>query len=112
MQPAHQGNRNDRGLELTGKCCPQHPRAPERRWGGAVVPQFLAAKGCTVPEGETPMTITSPLPLRSPAIPLTFAALPGGRFPPVLTAGHCRVAAPAGGEPMLVVHRYEDLLSV
>ena len=58
------------------------------------------------------MTITSSLPLRAPAIPLTFAALPGGRFPSVLTAGHCRVTAPAGGEPMLVVHRYEDLLSV
>jgi cytochrome P450 len=30
----------------------------------------------------------------------------------VLTEGHVRVTAPAGGEPMLVVHRYEDLLSV
>jgi cytochrome P450 len=43
---------------------------------------------------------------------LTFAATPGGRFPSVLTEGHVRVTAPAGGEPMLVVHRYEDLLSV
>jgi cytochrome P450 len=49
---------------------------------------------------------------RAPAIPLTFAAMPGGRFPPVLTKGHSRVTAPAGGEPMWVIHRYEDLLSV
>ena len=58
------------------------------------------------------MTITSSPPLRAPAIPLTFAALPGGRFPSVLTGGDSRVTAPAGGAPMLVVHRYEDLLSV
>jgi cytochrome P450 len=38
--------------------------------------------------------------------------MPGGRFPAVLTEDHARVTAPAGGEPMWVVHRYADLLSV
>jgi len=38
--------------------------------------------------------------------------MPGGRFPPVLTEGHTRVTAPAGGDPMWVIHRYADLLSV
>jgi cytochrome P450 len=58
------------------------------------------------------MMTTTSLANRVPAIPLTFAALPGGRFPSVLTGGQARVTAPAGGEPMLVVHRYEDLLAV
>lgn len=58
------------------------------------------------------MMTTGSLANRAPAVPLTFAALPGGRFPSVLTGGHARVTAPAGGEPMLVVHRYEDLLGV
>ena len=58
------------------------------------------------------MTTTDTLARPAPAIPLTFAATPGGRFPPVLTEGHSRVMAPAGGEPMWVVHRYPDLLSV
>ena len=46
------------------------------------------------------------------ATPLTFAASPGGRFPSVLTEDDGRVTAPAGGEPMWVIHRYDDLLSV
>ena len=58
------------------------------------------------------MTTTSSLGQRAPAIPLTFAATPGGRFPAVLTKGHARVTAPAGGEPMWVIHRYRDLLGV
>ena len=58
------------------------------------------------------MTTTSSLAQRAPATPLTFAAVPGGRFPPVLATGHARVTAPAGGEPMWVIHRYPDLLSV
>jgi len=49
---------------------------------------------------------------RAAATPLTFAAQPGGGFPAVLTEDHAEVAAPAGGEPMLVLHRYEDLLIV
>ncbi len=49
---------------------------------------------------------------RAAATPLTFAAQPGGGFPAVLTEDHAEVAAPAGGEPMRVLHRYEDLLSV
>ena len=49
---------------------------------------------------------------RAAASPLTFAAQPGGGFPAVLTEDHAEVAAPAGGEPMRVLHRYEDLLSV
>jgi cytochrome P450 len=58
------------------------------------------------------MTITSPRARPAPALPLTFAANPGGRFPPVLAEDDGRVTAPAGGEPMWVIHRYEDLLSV
>jgi cytochrome P450 len=58
------------------------------------------------------MTTTSCLAHLAPATPLTFAAVPGGRFPAVLTEDHARVTAPAGGEPMWVIHRYADLLSV
>lgn len=58
------------------------------------------------------MTTTCPMARPAAAIPLTFAALPGGRFPAVLTEEHAQVTAPAGGEPMWVVHRYTDLLSV
>jgi cytochrome P450 len=58
------------------------------------------------------MTTTCP-PARPPAATrLTFAASPGGRFPSVLTEDDARVTAPAGGEPLRVIHRYEDLLSV
>ena len=58
------------------------------------------------------MTATCSLARLAPAIPLTFAALPGGRFPSVLTEGHSWVTAPAGGEPMWVIHDYADLLGV
>ena len=58
------------------------------------------------------MTTTSPQARPAPALPLTFAANPGGRFPPVLAEDDGRVTAPAGGEPMWVIHRYDDLLSV
>ena len=59
------------------------------------------------------MTTTNYSPAdRAAATPLTFAAQPGGGFPAVLTEDHAEVAAPAGGEPMRVVDRYEDLLSV
>lgn len=58
------------------------------------------------------MTTTCPMAHQAAATPLTFAALPGGRFPSVLTESHAQVTAPAGGEPMLVVHRYTELLSV
>ena len=58
------------------------------------------------------MTTTSPQARPPSATPLTFAANPGGRFPSVLTEDDGRVTAPAGGEPMWVIHRYEDLLSV
>lgn len=58
------------------------------------------------------MTITNSPAERAAAAPLTFAAQRGGGFPPVLSEDHAEVTAPAGGEPMRVVHRYEDLLSV
>jgi cytochrome P450 len=58
------------------------------------------------------MTTTSCPVRRAPADPLTFAAQPGGQFPAVLTEDHAEVMAPAGGEPMWVVHRYAELLSV
>ncbi len=58
------------------------------------------------------MTTTSPQARPPSATPLTFAANPGGRFPSVLTEDDGRVTAPAGGEPMWVIHRCEDLLSV
>jgi cytochrome P450 len=58
------------------------------------------------------MTTTSCPARRAPADPLTFAANPGGQFPPVLSEDQAQVAAPAGGEPMWVLHRYTDLLSV
>ena len=58
------------------------------------------------------MTTTSCPVRRAPADPLTFTAMPGGRFPAVLTEDDARVTAPAGGEPMWVIHRYADLLSV
>jgi len=58
------------------------------------------------------MTTTSSPAGRSAATPLTFAAQPGGGFPDVLAEDHAEVVAPAGGEPMRVLHRYEDLLSV
>ncbi len=58
------------------------------------------------------MTATCCLTYQTPEIALTFAAVPDGRFPSVLTEDHSRVTAPAGGEPMWVVHRYADLLSV
>jgi cytochrome P450 len=60
----------------------------------------------------TPETATGPLAGRGAAVPLTFTALPGGRFPAALTEGNVRVTAPAGGEPMWVIHRYTDLLGV
>src|SRR5579859_1536519 len=112
MQATHQGARNERGLELQRTVLSLAPgmcrRALGRRGGAWSSWQRRAA----VPEGATSMTTTTSLANRAPAIPLTFAALPGGRFPSVLTGGHGRVTAPAGGKPMLVVHRYEDLLSV
>jgi cytochrome P450 len=58
------------------------------------------------------MTTTSSRAGRATATPLTFAAQPGGGFPDVLAEDHAEVVAPAGGEPMRVLHRYEDLLSV
>jgi cytochrome P450 len=58
------------------------------------------------------MTTASPGAVPAAAAPLTFAANPGGGFPSVLTEDGGRVTAPAGGAPMRVVHRYEDLLSV
>jgi cytochrome P450 len=58
------------------------------------------------------MTTASSPASRAATAPLTFAAQPGGGFPAVLSEDHAEVAAPAGGEPMHVVHRYEDLLSV
>jgi cytochrome P450 len=58
------------------------------------------------------MTTASPEARPATASPLTFAANPGGRFPSVLTDDDGRVTAPTGGEPMWVIHRYEDLLSV
>jgi len=58
------------------------------------------------------MTTTNSPVDRVAATPLSFAAQRGGGFPPVLTEDHAEVTAPAGGEPMRVVHRYEDLLSV
>ena len=58
------------------------------------------------------MMTTSPEARPAAAPPLTFAANPGGRFPPVLTEDDGRVTAPAGGAPMRVIHRYGDLLSV
>jgi cytochrome P450 len=74
---------------------------------------FLAAKCCSgPPEGATAMTTTIPEAGPATATPLTFAANPGGRFPSVLTEDDGRVTAPAGGAPMRVIHRYEDLLSV
>jgi cytochrome P450 len=57
------------------------------------------------------MTTTIPE-ARPTATPLTFAAHPAGLFPSVLTEDYGWVAAPAGGAPMLVIHRYEDLLSI
>src|SRR5690349_8839096 len=74
---------------------------------------FLAANCCSgPPEGATAMTTTTPEAGPATATPLTFAANPGGRFPSVLTEDDGRVTAPAGGAPMRVIHRYEDLLSV
>ena len=58
------------------------------------------------------MTTTNSPPDRAAATSLTFAAQPGGGFPAVLTEDHAEVRAPAGGEPMRVLHRYEDLLNV
>jgi cytochrome P450 len=58
------------------------------------------------------MTTTCPMACGAPAVPLTFAAEPDGRFPSALTEDHAEVTAPAGGAPMLVMHRYADLLSV
>jgi cytochrome P450 len=58
------------------------------------------------------MTTTDSPAGRAAATPLTFAAQRGGGFPEVLTEDHAEVTAPAGGEPMRVLHRYEDLLSV
>ena len=58
------------------------------------------------------MTTTSSPADRAAATSLTFAAQPAGGFPAVLTEDHAEVTAPAGGEPMRVLHRYEDLLSV
>ena len=52
------------------------------------------------------MTTTSSPASRAATTPLTFAAQPGGGFPAVLSEDHAEVAAPAGGEPMHVVHRY------
>jgi len=58
------------------------------------------------------MTTTNSPAERAAATPLTFTAQPGGGFPAVLAEDHAEVVAPAGGEPMRVLHRYEDLLSV
>jgi cytochrome P450 len=58
------------------------------------------------------MTTTCPPARPATATRLTFAANPGGGFPSVLAEDDARVTAPAGGEPMRVIHRYEDLLSV
>jgi cytochrome P450 len=58
------------------------------------------------------MTTTNSPAGRAAATPLTFAAQRGGTFPAVLTEDHAEVTAPAGGEPMRVLHRYEDLLGV
>src|SRR5215472_11347869 len=112
MQGAHQGFCNVGRLRLKGTCCPS-PGSALGRWDGALVPLVPAAVGCSVPpEGVTAMTTTSPQARPAAATPLTFAADPGGRFPSVLTEDDSRVTAPSGGEPMRVIHRYEDLLSV
>jgi cytochrome P450 len=58
------------------------------------------------------MTTTNSPAGRAAATPLTFAAQRGGGFPAVLTEDHAEVTAPAGGGPMHVIHRYQDLLSV
>src|SRR5215472_15555919 len=113
MQGAHQGFRNGGRVGLKGTCCPGPQEAP---WGAGTArwwPSVPAAVGCSVPpEGVTAMTTTSPQARPAAATPLTFAADPGGRFPSVLTEDDSRVTAPSGGEPMRVIHRYEDLLSV
>jgi cytochrome P450 len=58
------------------------------------------------------MTTTNSPADRAAATPITFAAQRDGGFPAVLTEDDAEVTAPAGGEPMRVLHRYEDLLSV
>lgn len=58
------------------------------------------------------MTITNSPACRATATPIAFAAQRGGGFPAVLTEDDAEVTAPAGGQPMRVLHRYEDLLSV
>ena len=58
------------------------------------------------------MTTACPQASPATATPLTFAANPGGHVPSVLTEDDGQVTAPVGGEPMRVIHRYEDLLSV
>src|SRR5215467_713370 len=92
------------------RCCP----APRRALGGALVPEVPGSEGLRgATRRSAPMTAISPLAAApAPAIPLTFAAMPGGGFPSVLTEGHSRVTAPVGGEPMWVIHRYADLVSV
>ena len=56
--------------------------------------------------------MTTTVPEARPATLLTFAANPAGRFPSVLTEDDGWVTAPAGGAPMRVIHRYEDLLNI
>jgi cytochrome P450 len=94
------------------KRAPAQLRGCAEELGSALVRQLLAAKGARRREGVTAMTTTSSPARQAPAIPLTFAARPGGRFPAVLTRGDTQVTAPAGGEPMRVIHRYPDLLGV
>src|SRR6516162_5660911 len=91
----------------------RHPRERLGRRSSAPVPSVPGSEGLLVPcEGVTAMTPTTPQARPAHATPLTFAANPGGRCPPVLTEDDGRVTAPAGGAPMRVIHRYEDLLSV
>src|SRR5262249_11894245 len=101
---------------IEGVCC---SGIPGSAWGAGAARwclRFLAAEGCPVPgEGVTAMTATSPQAPQAPPAPataLTLPAGPGGRSPAGRAEDDSRVTAPAGGEPMWVIHRYEDLLEV
>src|SRR5690348_1648200 len=110
MQGTHQGNRNRGHLNWMAGVLSQHPEAPFGA-GAARWRSILAAASCSAPK-ECPMTTSNSPADRAAAPPLTFAAQRGGGFPAVLSEDDAEVTAPAGGEPMRVIHRYEDLLSV
>src|SRR5690348_1822383 len=110
MQGTHQGNRNRGHLNWMAGVLSQHPEAPFGA-GAARWRSILAAASCSAPK-ECPMTTSNSPADRAAAPPLTFAAQRGGGFPAVLSEDDAEVTAPAGGEPMRVLHRYEDLLGV